>query len=91
MFEYSRPIAEVVALLEWLARFLIDWEANWSRAKIAVPINFYKTRIEDQVIIKRITEGLILTFTPSGIREFVPRDQVSPCNCLLLFITSTQK
>ena len=36
MFEYSRPIAEVVALLEWLARFLIDWEANWSRAKIAV-------------------------------------------------------
>ena len=34
MFEYSRPIAEVVASETWLARFVI--EANWSRVKIAV-------------------------------------------------------
>ena len=30
----SGPIAEVVASLAWLARFLI--EANWSRVKIAL-------------------------------------------------------
>ena len=34
VFEYSGPIAEVVALQAWLARFLI--EANWSGVKIAV-------------------------------------------------------
>ena len=34
VFEYSRLIAEVVASVAWLARFLI--EANWSRVKITV-------------------------------------------------------
>ena len=34
VFEYSGTIAEVMASLAWLARFLI--EANWSRVKIAV-------------------------------------------------------
>ena len=34
VFEYSGPIAEVMASLAWLTRFLI--EANWSRVKIAV-------------------------------------------------------
>ena len=64
----SGTIAEVVASLSWLARFLI--EANWSRVKIVVervwkllrsyktglvlPINFYRTRIKEPVIITRI-------------------------------------
>ena len=34
VFEYSRPIAEVVASVACFTRFLI--EANWSRVKIAV-------------------------------------------------------
>jgi len=34
-------------------------------------------------------ERLRFTFTPNGEREFVPRDQVSPLNCHLLFISST--
>jgi len=34
VFEYSRPITEVVASVAWLARFLI--EANRSYVKIAI-------------------------------------------------------
>ena len=56
-----------MASLAWPARFLI--EANWSRVKIALecenllrsyktglvlPINFYRTRIKEPVIITRI-------------------------------------
>ena len=63
----SRLIAEVVASLAWLARFLL--EANWSRVKIAIEsvwkfveivqnrngtTYFYRTRIKEPVIIKRI-------------------------------------
>ena len=61
----SGPIAEVVASLAWLARFLI--EANSSRVNLesenllrsyktalVLPINFYRTRIKEPVIITRI-------------------------------------
>ena len=34
-------------------------------------------------------ERLSITFTSNGKREFVPRDQVSPITCRLLFIFHT--
>ena len=38
-----------------------------------------------------LIEMLSITFTSNGKREFVPRDQVSPFTCRLLFIISTNK
>ena len=43
------------------------------------------------VSLFEILERLRFTFTQNGKREFVPRDQGFFLNCLLLFITSTQK
>ena len=98
----SRPIAEVVASLASLARFLI--EANSSRVKIAfervwnllrsyktalvLPINFYRTRIKEPVIITRIkSSSNLLIFLFCFLCYFVLTSRIfaccSTCNVLI--------